>query len=1422
MKNFYLFLITIFATSLGFGQTTIWNEAGGGTAPAGWTFENNVTSNDIDRGSYWLVEDGPTNDFIITDTYDLSSYGSATFTLDVATFGSGTNNSAKIEISDDGGSTYTQVEVSNTPSSSSYIDGGTFSLNSLTSQVVIRISSNGTTGKDVRLRNLELVAIEGSPITSVEFTSASASVSEGVGTYDLEFAITNEDATNATAFDVVLTTGDNTDIDGYTTLPVSFAAGSSTNETLTITVTDDAVFEGDETLTFSIQNVTGGNNAAVDIQSTFDLTITDNDTEPALSLPYSIDATSTDPFSDNWTQYDNSGSNSWYYNSGNGAEMNAFTNGCNAEDWLITPAFDLSSTSNELLSFNLTEGFSGTNIIVQYSTDYDGTSNPNTATWSTITTITSGNSGIIEDHTGLQGVNASNVYLAFLYEDISSCSEWTLTSFSLEEGLPPNDSDSEVYEAIPQTAAATITAANATTSNDAFDALTFVIEDMGSGDAVATNVTQMRFIPGNNNTADWSNHLAGAFLWDSDLNEYLPTNTTINNNELILTFDTPISVADGTNTEFTLFTYLNTSNITDGGILQFNIAETGSGFIANTSGSEFSNNFLLGDVIGNNQTIDVDATTLSYLQQPSNLNIYDVMSPSVAIAYVDANGNVDTDYDGSGFDISLTTSGSFDGSATTTATATNGIATFNNLVFNSVESGVTITATDDTTMIAGTFDSDSFNIIAPSVVIALQDFDNTDPEWTFTNNVAFFDNGWGSGFYGIRDISTSFPINHVNMSNNILAENDMENDSDGTSGFATTTFTTIDISAFTNVTLTFDWQVDYYNANNDDARYEVFFDGVGQGDVYLHDGNGSANDSQGTETIVIPNNVNTISLNIEIRNNGQTGYSGFDNFKLEGSYDGYIYTDGSWVPTTPNNTTSASNALIADGVAVLSSDVNLNDVVVNPGAGLEVETGNTLAVNSLTLESSSTSYSSLILDGAITGPVSYKRYVNAYTNDAVNNDNDLISAPVTGQAFGSFDSANTNLLASGSVRAFAPFNNNTDVYENYDATTNAATTLDAATGYRAATTDGATLTFTFTGTVNTGDVPKDITIGTGASYAEWNLIGNPYPSYIDVEAFLTHVVSTETAGERNIDLLDALSGIYGYDGDASDGWDIITLANDAGRYLAPGQGFFVAASGNGTLIADHDIEFTAAMRTTGTSDDFIAGRNNNPLTFIELKAFTANNDYSTEFYFDADASQGLDPGYDAVIWGGSAPSFALYSHLVQDNTGLPIALQALSDTDYNNVIIPLGVNANMSEQLTFSIVENTLPASIEVYLDDTLTSTSTLLNASDYVLTPSEDLNGTGRFYLRFSNSALSITNTIFEGVSIYTHQSNKTLTIAGQLTEGTSANVYDIQGRVVASKTLASNTTLQTIDVSNLNTGVYIVKLANGNTVKTQKIILK
>jgi hypothetical protein len=556
-------------------------------------------------------------------------------------------------------------------------------------------------------------------------------------------------------------------------------------------------------------------------------------------------------------------------------------------------------------------------------------------------------------------------------------------------------------------------------------------------------------------------------------------------------------------------------------------------------------------------------------------------------------------------------------------------------------------------------------------------------------------------------------------------------------------------------------------------------------------------------------NGTTLKLRVIIKNNGIGEWHQFDGVKVFGSPKTFTYTNV-WDPLNIEKITAA-NPISIEGDAVISADITCESVTVNPGVSLTIDSGINLTAASVTLESSSTSYSSLLLYGSINGPVAYKRFVNSNAGG-----NDLISPPLAGQTWSDFLSTGDNaadLLDNGqpspTTYAFAPFDKSADWYVNYTSTTTAS--LVSGTGYRAATDAGEILTFT--GTVPTGQVPVTITVETGAlTYPEWNLIGNPYPAYMDMDAFLNFNAGAGT----NISMLQADSGIYGYDGDASNGWKVFNSANASSVKMTPGQGFLVAAASNST------ITFDPSMSLAGSEDDFIAGRDASTLTFLKLNASTSSKDYTTQFYFNDNASLGLDPGYDAKLFGGVAPSFALYSSLVQDDAGVPIALQSLNPSDLTTVTIPLGVNANQGEQLTFTISDTTLPTSVQVYLDDTVAGTSTLLNSGDYTLTPNVPLNGTGRFYLRVSNSTLSTPQHTLDAISIYTNTADNTIVIAGEFLEATTASVYDIQGRVVNTTLLNTNSRSQLIDVYDLKTGIYMVKLQNTTGNRTYKIIKK
>ncbi|NRB60111.1 MAG: T9SS type A sorting domain-containing protein [Winogradskyella sp.] len=635
--------------------------------------------------------------------------------------------------------------------------------------------------------------------------------------------------------------------------------------------------------------------------------------------------------------------------------------------------------------------------------------------------------------------------------------------------------------------------------------------------------------------------------------------------------------------------------------------------------------------------------------------------------------------------------------------------------------------------------------------------------------------------------------------------------------------TSVDIETFGNTTNS------GFNTNSEQFQWWYKLDGGAETNLGSAFGDGTpyTGSLAIAPTTINVTGVNSLKVGFTFNMNG--GSDGFEDVDLTVTKTPTTYTyNGTWSPSTPiGNSTVNDFIVIASGNISIDADITCSSFTVNAGAGVTIDSGVTVTVNDVTdgftLESTSSSFASLILDGSISGTVNYKRYANSYTNNSTFDDNDLIAPPLAVTQFSDFATANSgSLLASGSLRAFAPFDKGTGTYINYNNTD--MTPLNPGTGYRVATIPTSDQILTFTGTPVSSDLTGASGINiedNGPQFADWNLIGNPYPSYIDLEAFLTHEVSTATSGERNIDLLEGLSGVYGYDGNSNDGWTVITLANDAGELLAPGQGFFVAA--DGTDVAAHNIEFTKDMRRTGTADDFIAFNDSNSLTYLELKAYTVNNAYHTEFYFNPNASLGLDPGYDAVVFGGNAPStFALYSHLVQDNAGSPFALQALGSNDVSNVTIPLGINANAGEQLTFTIHEMQIPDTVNVYLEDTVENTITLLNTSDYIMTPSSQLTGTGRFYITFTNTTLSTLEETLDIVDIYANNTNRTVVVSGELDANTSATLFDLQGRVVETATLDASKLTNTINVNHLRTGVYIVQLTNASGSKTSKIILK
>lgn len=503
------------------------------------------------------------------------------------------------------------------------------------------------------------------------------------------------------------------------------------------------------------------------------------------------------------------------------------------------------------------------------------------------------------------------------------------------------------------------------------------------------------------------------------------------------------------------------------------------------------------------------------------------------------------------------------------------------------------------------------------------------------------------------------------------------------------------------------------------------------------------------------------------------------------------------------------------------------DIVVVAGGTVNIGAGSALTVagnftnnGEVSLQSTSTSYSSLIptsVDGS--GLIQYKRHVN---RNAPAGQNDLISAPLTGQTFGEFAAANDNIVSHPTIptiKGFGPFNKSIADYQNYNTAipADANTVLAPGIGYRAASTivppSTSGGTFTFTGTVNTEAIDIPI-IDSFNDFAKWNLIGNPYPSYISIREIL----------DNNLTQFDPnYLGIYGYGGANNNDWNVINRVNSAGILMAPGQGFFVLAKDNGGSIA-----ISPNLRRPGNSDDFIPQRSLAADDQASLRLRISNNstNHSTDIYFDVNGTLDHDLGYDSGLIGH--PSLSIFSKLVEDidNRNLRLLIQTLPYSILDSeVVVPIGITATQGVQLTISGIDTTpqalpLPAAVDVYFEDNVANTSTLLKNSDYIFTPTNNLTGKmGRFTLRFTNKSLSVDEFDFDGLQVFSPQNTGDLIVKGYVNELTSLDVFDLNGRLLQTLSVVPNQAINRFSIPELSSGIYIVKLKNKTQSKVKKI---
>jgi len=368
----------------------------------------------------------------------------------------------------------------------------------------------------------------------------------------------------------------------------------------------------------------------------------------------------------------------------------------------------------------------------------------------------------------------------------------------------------------------------------------------------------------------------------------------------------------------------------------------------------------------------------------------------------------------------------------------------------------------------------------------------------------------------------------------------------------------------------------------------------------------------------------------------------------------------------------------------------------------------------------------------------------------------------------------------------------------------------------------------FFGIPNSGTITTPIVIGA----SNLNLIGNPYPSALDADLFLSNALNSNVVdgtiylwthntpiAANNYNPADY--AYYNYSGGIGTGTPALGTNNTTptGK-IASGQGFFIEGINTGG-----EATFMNSMRAVGGNDNFYrstaTSQTNSLSSSLEknrvwLDIFNTTGAYKqTMVGYIQNATDGYDRGFDGKNL-DVGNQVNLYSFVGDTKLGIQGKALPFSDTD----IIPLGFKSTISDSYSISLSNfDGLFTSQNVYLEDKLLNVIHDLKASNYSFATNA---GTfdDRFQLRFTSSALSTNQSVFNEDSVVAFKKNSEVYVTTAITAIRDIAIYDMRGRLLLEEKNINSNEFSTQNFSS-SQQVIIVKVTNADgKIVSKKII--
>ena len=528
-------------------------------------------------------------------------------------------------------------------------------------------------------------------------------------------------------------------------------------------------------------------------------------------------------------------------------------------------------------------------------------------------------------------------------------------------------------------------------------------------------------------------------------------------------------------------------------------------------------------------------------------------------------------------------------------------------------------------------------------------------------------------------------------------------------------------------------------------------------------------------------------------------------------------TPGNEFPASTTITTLTVNNTA--GLSLTSSLSTVSNLTINASGILNVNAGKQLTVNTtltnsgtLNLLSTSGGTATILTPATIAAGGTYNVY--QYLSKSRNW---YMSSPVSGATATVVDPA-------GSSNLLYLYNETLGGTSGWTAITSNATALTPGHGYVVKpAADGVTLNFTG-GQLNTGTTPSFSVSSTAApDHAGYNLIGNPYPSYLYASTLVNSTANLDKSiwyrTQKN-----ATTTFYfdTYNTAGNIGTNNSGNVNHISGTVAPMQSFWVHVS---TALSSASINFNNSYRTHATAlNDTV-----NPLKVknqiatlqpaLRLQVSNGINTDETVLYSNPAASNSFD-AYDSPKMSNASVSIPEIYTLINTEQLAINGMNAIPvDTE-----MPLGFTTGTAGTFSmkasqFSNFVAGTKLILKDYLDINNPVIADLSDGSSYSFSSGITSNNTSRFALIFK--APSVTTALNDNANqkvwVSVNGANQIVVNGNSGIESTVA-VYNAVGQKLLAKQLSGNTTVLN---NSLGSGVYFVTVdVSGNKI-TKKVII-